>query len=215
MVKQFAVIGCGRFGSSVAKTLYTLGYDVIAIDKSESAIVHISEDVTHAVQLDATNLSSLKSIGIRNFDTVIIAIGSNIESSLLATLQIKELGVKCIVAKAQNDIHAKLLSQVGATRVVFPEMEMGVRIAHNLISSNILDQIELDPNYSIVEVSTLGKWVGKTLNELNIRERYGVNIMAIKKGHQINISPSPFDVVDKNDVLIVIGHNDDLKGIKE
>lgn len=215
MIKQFAVIGCGRFGSSVAKTLYTLGHDVMAIDNNESVVANISEYVTHAVQVDATNLSSLRAIGVRNFDTVIIAIGSNIEASLLATLQIKELGVKRIVAKAQSDIHAKLLYQVGAERVVFPEMEMGIKIAHNLISSNILDQIELDPNYSIVEISSFSRWEGRKLSELNFREKYGINVMAIKKGNQINISPSAVDVINQNDVIVVIGHKNDLKRIRE
>lgn len=213
-MKQFAVIGCGRFGSSVARTLYGLGYDVLAIDENEDVIQNISDFVTHAVQADATDEASIKSLGIRNFDVAVITIGSDIQSSILITLIVKELGVKYVVAKAQNELHAKVLYKIGADRVVFPERDMGVRVAHNLVSSNILDYIELAPDYSIVEIAALRDWEGKTLSELNMRARYGINVMAIKHGTEINISPNALDVIRKDDVLVVIGHNDDVQKLE-
>ncbi|KXG74380.1 potassium channel family protein [Thermotalea metallivorans] len=213
-MKQFAVIGCGRFGSSVARTLYGLGYDVMAIDRNEDVIQGIANAVTHAVQVDATDETSLKSLGLRNFDVAVITIGSDIQSSILITLIAKELGVKYVVAKAQNELHAKVLYKIGADRVVFPERDMGMRVAHNLVSSNILDYIELAPDYSIVEISALKEWEGKSLKDLNMREKYGMNVMAIKHGTEINISPNAADVIRKEDVLVVIGHNDDLQKIE-
>ncbi|PAB59433.1 potassium channel family protein [Anaeromicrobium sediminis] len=214
-MKQFAVIGCGRFGSSVARTLYGLGFDVLAIDSNEDTIQNIADSVTHAVQADATEENSIKSLGMGNFDVAIITIGSNIQSSIMATLIAKELGVKYVVAKAQNELHAKVLYKIGADRIVFPERDMGVRLAHNLVSSNILDYIELAPDYSIVEIASLTEWEGSSLRDLNMRAKYGINVMAIKRGTEINISPSALDSVKKGDVLVVIGHNDDIQKIEK
>lgn len=143
MNKQFVIIGCGRFGSSVAKKLNELGCEVMAVDASEETIQNIADSVTHAVQADATDENALKAIGIRNFDVAVITIGANIQASIMVTLMVKELGIKHIVAKAQNEMHAKVLYKIGADRVVFPEREMGVRIAKNLVSNKILDYIEL------------------------------------------------------------------------
>lgn len=211
MMKQFAVFGCGRFGTSVAKTLYGLGNDVLVIDKNEGVIQGIAEYVTHAIQLDVTDESSIKSLGISNFDVVVIAIGSDIQSSILITLMLKELGVKHVVVKAQNELHAKVLYKIGADKVVFPERDMGVRVAQNLVTSNILDYIELSPDYSVVEITALKEWEGKNLFDINMRSRYGINVMAIKHGKDINISPTSVDLIQKDDILVVIGHNGDLQ----
>ncbi|SCY80284.1 potassium channel family protein [Alkaliphilus peptidifermentans] len=213
-MKQFVVVGCGRFGSSVAKTLFKMGNDVMAIDGNEEIIQNISDEVTHAVQADATDEHALRSLGIRNFDVAVITIGSDIQSSIMTTLIVKELGVKYVVAKAQNELHAKVLYKIGADRVVFPERDMGMRVAHNLVASNILDYIELAPDYSIVEISALEEWEEKTLLELNIRSRFGINIMAIKHNNKINVSPTAKDIVHKGDILVVIGHKDDLRKIE-
>lgn len=213
-MKQFVVIGCGRFGSSVAKTLYTLGYDVLAIDKDEERIQEISDSVTHAVQADAIDENTLRTLGIRNFDVAVVSIASDIEASIMATLIAKELGVKTVIAKAQNELHGKVLYKIGADRVVFPERDMGVRVAHNLVSSNILDVIELAPDYSIVEISPLEEWADKTLKELKLPTRYGINVMAIKHGENINISPYADDIVHKDDILVVIGSNEDLRKLE-
>ncbi len=214
MDKQFVVIGCGRFGSSVALKLTELGSEVMVVDNNEDTIQSISDKVIHAVQADATDENSINALGIRNFDVAIITIGSNIQSSILVTLMVKELGVKHIIAKAMNELHAKVLYRIGADRVVFPEREMGVRIAKNLVSSNILEYIELAPDYSIVEVVALDQWVGKSLIDLNMRANYGINVMAIKQGTEIDIAVYANTVIAEGDVLVVIGHNDDLKKIE-
>jgi len=214
MKKQFAVIGCGRFGSSIAKKLSELGNEVMVIDQSEENIQDISEFVTHAVQADATNEKTLKSLGIRNFDVVIVSIGGDIQASILVTLMVKELGVKYIISKAQNDLHAKVLYRIGADRVVFPEREMGVKVAKNLMSDNILDFIELSQDYSIIEIMALDDWVGKSLKDLNLRAKLGLNVMALKNGLEIDINIKASHVIRKDDILVVIGHNDDLKKIE-
>lgn len=213
--KQFVVIGLGRFGSSVAKTLYALGNDVLAIDSSETTVQEISDSVTHAVQADATDENALKSLGIRNFEVAVIGMGDDIQGSIMATLLVKELGVKYVIAKAQTELHAKVLYKIGADRVVFPERDMGIRVAHNLVSSNILDYIELSPDYSIAEVVALHSWEGKTLRELNMRSEYGINIMAIKRSRDINISPQADDMIMKDDVLVVIGGTEELSKIEK
>ena len=215
MKKQFVAIGCGRFGSSVALKLMELGNEVMVVDRSEETIQNIADKVTYAVQADATDENTIKSLGIRNFDVAIISIGADIQSSILVTLMAKELGVKYVVAKAQNELHGKVLYKIGADRVVFPEREMGIRIAKNLVSDNILDYIELAPDYSIMEVVALPEWLGKTMKEINMRSSYGINVMAIKQGLDINIAVGPDDQIKEGDVLVVIGHNDDLKKIEK
>lgn len=214
--KQYVVIGLGRFGSSVARTLHSLGNEVLAIDSDDETIQKISESVTQAVQADATDEGTLKSLGIRNFDVAVISIGSDIQASIMATLIVKEMEVKYVIAKAQNEIHAKVLYKIGADRVVFPERDMGTRVAHNLCSANILDYIELSPDYSIMEVTALDDWTNKSLRQLGMRSKYGVNVMAIKKGkgNDINISPSADDVIEKDDILVVIGGIEELGAIE-
>lgn len=209
-MKQYAVIGIGRFGSSIATTLYSMGNDVLIIDNNEEKVQCISDLVTHAVQADATDEAILNAVGIRNFDVVIVTIGSDIQASILITLLCKDAGVDYIVAKAQNELHAKVLYKVGADRVVMPEHDMGLRVAHNLVSSNVLDYIELSPNYGVVEIEATPKWMGKTLRQLDLRAKYGINVMAIKHGDDINISPGGDDMIGEGDILVVIGENDDI-----
>ena len=213
--KQFVVIGLGRFGSSVAKTLYESGHDVLAIDKDEDLVQEISDSVTHAVQMDATDENALRTLGIRNFDVAVITIGSSIQASVMVTLIVKELGVKHIIAKGNSEIHAKVLYKIGADRVVLPEKDMGVRVAHNLVSFNILDYIELSPDYSIIEIEVPNTWVGKTLRELKVRATFGINIMAIRKADDVvNISPNADDVIEESDILIAIGASDELSKLE-
>ena len=212
--KQFVVIGLGRFGTSVAKTLYTLGNDVLAIDSSDDIVQSISDSDTHSVQMNATDENSLRALGIRNFDVAVITIGSDIQASTMATLLVKEMGVKYIIAKANTEIHAKVLYKIGADRVVFPERDMGVRVAHNLVSTNILDYIELSPNYSIAEIVIPKIWHGKTLNELNIRANYGINVVALKRGEEINVSPVAEDTIESGDIIVAIGSEEDLTKVE-
>lgn len=215
MGKQYAVIGLGRFGSSVAKTLYDLHYDVMAIDLDDERIQENINNVTHAVKADSTDEVALKSLGIRNFDVVVVAIGQNIQASILTTLIIKELGIETVVVKAQNQLHAKVLYKIGATKVIFPERDMGVRVAHNLVTPNILDYIELSEEYSIIEVLSSEALLDKTLLELNIRARFGCSIMALKNDNYINVAPSANDKIRKGDIMVVIGHNKDLRKFEE
>jgi trk system potassium uptake protein TrkA len=208
--KQFAVIGIGRFGSSVATCLARQGYEVMAVDDDGERVQKISEVVTHAVRADTTDEEALKSLGIRNFDAVVVAIGHDVQASVLTTLLLKEAGVGHIVAKAQNALHGKLLEKIGADRVVYPEWDMGMRIAHNLISANVLEYIELSPELSIVEVAVPQAMVGKALADSNLREGYGLNLVALKREGMIQVSPKPAEVFRQGDILFVIGDN---KGI--
>lgn len=214
-MKQFVVIGCGRFGQSVAIKLAELGSEVMVVDDKEDVIQNIANKVTYAVQADATDENAIKALGIRNFDVAIVTIGSDIQSSILVTLLVKELGVKHIVAKAQNPAHAKVLYKIGANRVVFPEKEMGVKIAKSLVSSNVLDLIDLAPEYSILEIKMNDEWVGKTLVEINMRRRYQISAIAIRREDHVDINVEPDRVLLKDDILIVIGNNADLKKIEK
>ncbi len=215
MVKQFVVIGCGRFGSSVAIKLSELGCDVMVVAENAEIIQNISDKVTYAVQADATDENTIKALGIRNFDVAIVTIGSDIQASILVTLLVKELGVKHIVAKAQNPAHAKVLYKIGANRVVFPEKEMGVKVAKSLVSSNVLDLIDLAPEYSILEIKTLDEWVGKSLVDINMRRAYQISVIAIRHDDEVDINVEPDRLLLSDDVLIVIGNNKDLKKIQK
>lgn len=213
-MEEFAVIGIGRFGFSLATTLYKLGYEVIAIDIDEEKVEDIAEEVTYSVQADATDENALRSIGLRNVDVVVVATASDLQSSILATLNAKELGIKKVYAKAMNQQHSKVLHKIGADRVFSPERDMGVRVAHNLVSSNIFEIIELDPEHSIIEINALKGWNNNTLEKLDFRAKYGLNIIAIKRGDEFNISPTASDVVKENDILVVVGSNRDIDKLK-
>jgi trk system potassium uptake protein TrkA len=215
MKKQFAVIGMGRFGSSVATALYRLGYEVLAIDKHEERIEHVLNRVTHAVQADSTDEEALRAIGIRNFDVVVVAIGQDIQASILTSLILKEMGVKMLVVKAQTDLHGKVLTKIGVDKVIFPERDMGLRLAHNLISPNVVDYIELSEDHSIVEIHVTPPMIGKSLRELDIRAKYGCNVMAIKRKDRMNISPRAEDQIRENDILIVVGSNENLRKLEK
>lgn len=215
MKKNFAVIGLGRFGSSVAKALHDMEYEVMGIDTHEELVQNALPYVTHAVQVDATDEVALKNLGIRSFDVVVVAIGQDIQASILVTLVLKELGVKQVIVKAQNERHGKVLYKIGADHVVFPERDMGIRVAHNLVSPNTLDFIELAKDYSLMEIVAPAFTAGNTLVQLDFRARYGVNVIAIKTGESFNISPSAEDTIHEGDVLVIIGHNDDIKKLEE
>ncbi len=213
--KQFIVVGLGRFGTTVAETLTQLGHDVLAIDKDEQLIQDISDKVTHAVQMDATDEYALRTLGVRNFDVAIVTIGSNIQSSIMVTLLLREAGVKYIICKGQSELHKKVLEKIGADRVILPEKDMGIRVAHNLVSSNLLDFIELSPDYSVMEIQAPAAWVGKSLKDLHVRATYGINIMAIKEGNEINIAPGADDIIKEDSVLVCIGSNETLETLEK
>lgn len=209
--KSFAVLGLGRFGLSVAESLSGFGDEVLVVDQNEESINYISSKVTHAVLGDATDEGLLKSLGIRNFDVAIVAMGGEIQASILTTLLLKEAGVKYILAKAQSDLHSKVLQKVGADRVIFPEKDMGVRVAYHFMSTNFLDLIELSPEHSIVETYPPDIWIEKSLRDSNIRVKHGISIVAIKNGANIIVAPEGDYVIKYDDVLVVIGKNTDIK----
>ncbi len=208
--KQFAVIGMGRFGLSVASALSGMGFDVLAIDANEQRTQAVSNIVTHAVSADSTDEEALRALGIRNFDVVVVAIGQDIQASILTTLILKDLGGPLIVVKAQNELHGKVLNKIGADKVIYPERDMGLRVAHHLTSPNILDYIELSDEYSIAEMRATSAMLGKNLKELDVRAKFGCNVMAIKRGTRMNISPTADDRLEEGDILIIVGQRNDL-----
>ena len=211
--KQYLVIGCGRFGSSVAKKMCQLGNEVMVIDKGEDSINNIAELVTHTAIVDVTEERDLKSIGLGNFDVVIVAISSDIRASIMATVMAKEMGVPKVVCKAKDELQAKVLYKIGADKVVFPERDMGIRLAYNLASENILDQINLDTEYSIMEIVTPQNWVGKTIIELNLRAKYDITVLAVKTQSGLKVMPSPNYKMQEKNILIIIGNTDKISDI--
>lgn len=213
--KQFAIIGLGRFGTSMASALHKMGYDVLAIDKDEQKVQEISDEVTHVVQADTTDEDALLALGIRNFDVVVVSIGEDIQANVLTTLQLKELGVPYIVAKARNPLHGKMLQKIGADRVVYPERDMAQRVAHNLISTNVLDYIELSPKFSIAEINAPRFLIGKSLAEADIRVKYGINVVAIKREDALIVPPLPSEKIRETDIIVVVGSNDGVQRLEE
>jgi trk system potassium uptake protein len=211
MTDQFAVIGLGRFGLSIARKLFESGKEVLGVDVNDERVEDSQPYVTHAVIADTTDADALKSIGIRNFDTVIVAIGNDIQASILSVLLLKELGVNKVIAKALNKLHGQVLTKVGADWVVFPERDMGIRVAHQLLSPNVLNFIEISKDYSVEEIRIPEHMTDKTLRELDLRARYNLSVIAIRHENEINISPSPDKIIDPGDVLVVIGENRDLE----
>ena len=207
MKKQtFAVIGLGRFGGSVCKTLADAGQEVLAIDKYESRVNDYKDIATQAVVADAQDEDVLRSLGIRNVDHVIVAIGEDIQASILVTLMVKEQGVKYVTAKAQNEYHAKVLEKLGVDRVVHPERDMGVRIGRSLTSKNMVDCLDLDANFKLAEILiTNPEFVGKSLAEMDFRDRYGLNVIALAHSRQEMVLPSAGDVLTENDSILVAG----------
>ncbi|MGG0287535.1 TrkA family potassium uptake protein [Peribacillus butanolivorans] len=208
--RQYAVIGLGRFGTSVAHRLYTAGQEVLGIDVSEERVDNAELSVTHAVMADTTEEEALKSIGIRNFDCVIVAIGNDMQSSILTTLLLKELGVKKVIAKALNKHHGQVLAKVGADWVIYPERDMGERVANQLLSPNMLNYIELSKEYNIEEIIIPISMTGKSLRELDLRAKYNISVIAIVSNGEIIIAPSPDQNILEKDMLLVVGNKEDL-----
>lgn len=213
MSKNFAVIGLGRFGKSVALTLCELGHEVLAVDIDPVRVDIIKDDVTHAVQADTTEERALAQLGIRNFDCVVISVGDDIRASILTTVLCKELGAKYIIAKASDDLHAKLLTKTGADKVVQPEHEGGIRLARSLVSGGILDYLELSDEYSVHETRIPIAWIGRSLTQINVRHEYGASVIAIRRGRDILLALDPSQPMQEGDVLVIIGSNDNLERI--
>ncbi len=221
-MRQFAVIGLGWFGWSVAKTLSEKGHQVLAIDKDEELVQEVSEFVTEAVQVDSTDEKSLKAVGITHVDVAIVGIGTNLEASVLTALILKELGVQHIVARAVTDEHGKVLERVGATKVVFLERDMGSRIANSLISPSILEHIELSPEFSIMETVPPKDFIGKSIRDLDVRAKHGLNIIAVRKkekslepSSELNVAPKADYIIKQGDIFVIIGSNANLDKFKK
>lgn len=209
-MKQFVIIGCGRFGSSCAEQLMELGNEVVAIDKDEEVIEKISHIVNHAVVMEKIDEESLKSLGVSNADVAIIAISSNFEQAILSVVACKNLGVPEVIVKAKDNIHAEILKKIGADKVIIPEYDSAIRLARSISSNQIFDYIEFEKDYSIVELVPHVDWIGKSLNELELRVDFGINIIAINNGYKSTVNPSADYVIKSTDLLIVSGTNDDL-----
>lgn len=210
MKKEFAVIGLGRFGGSIVEELRELDVDVLAIDVDAERVKDFQDIATESVIADTTEEQVLKDLGLRNFDHVVVAIGDNIQSSILTTLLLKDLDVNRVTVKAQSSYHARVLEKIGADFVVHPERDMGRRIAHKLVSNSVMDYLELGGEYSVVEYLANEKMIGRSILDLDIRAEYGISIMAIKREDDIIVSPDPAVKVLAGDVLISIGNDEDL-----
>lgn len=205
--KSYAVIGLGQFGMSVAETLAESDCDVLAIDAREENIQEIADKVTYAVRADVREPEVLRTLGVQNVDVAVIAVAENMEASIMATMQAKELGVPYVLAKAMNALHGKILEKIGADRVIYPEQSMGLRVARNLMSGGFLDVFELSTEFSMAEFPVPTEWVGKSLQELQLRESHDINIIAIKVGDDVEINLDPVKPLEADWHLMAIGKN--------
>jgi len=227
-MKQYAIIGLGRFGSSVAKTLAEKGQQVLAIDSKEDVIQDVAEYVTNAVCIDATDEKALKNVGMQSVDVAVIAIGKSLEASILVTLALKDLGVSKIIAKAVSENQGKVLDKLGVSTIVFPERDMGEKLANKLISPEVVEEINLSPEYSLFEISTPQEFIGKSLGDLEIRAKHSINIIAIKRKTKpsgrkssarqpeiLNILPKGADILMEEDTLLILATYDAIEKMKK
>ena len=216
-MKTFVVIGLGRFGSAVALELSELGHEVLALDERESYVQEIANKVTHAVAGDARDPAVLRALGVRNYDCAVVAVGDDIGNSALITLNLKEIGVKRVICKAQSHVHRKVLEKIGADRVVFPEHEMGVKLAQGLSSSNVLNFIELSEDFGIVETAVPKEWHYETIQNLDVRARYKVNIIAVRRGKDgaLNVAPGASYVIEPGDAVVALGRTEDINHLQD
>lgn len=214
-MKSYVVIGMGKFGAEAAKRLCELGCEVLAIDRNPDLVQPVSNLVTQAVVADARDKEVLRALGVKDFECAIVAIGDGLADSVLATMNLKELGVPYIVCKASDETHRQVLMKLGADRVVIPEQEHAHRLAKNLSSPNVLDYIELSEEYGIIEIPAPKGWQGKSLKELNIRAKLGVNIIAVEKAGRINVSPAADYRIEPKDVMVVLGDTAALDAVQK
>ena len=215
MRKQYAVFGLGSFGESVAVTLQELGCEVVVVDNHMERIENISPYVSYAVQADIEDPEVIRSLGARNLDGVVVAVADDMEASIMATLVSKEIGVPYVLAKAKNDLHAKVLKKIGADSIIFPEKEIGQSVARNLVSGEFVDWISLSPDYSITEIAVPEKWIGKSLSEIDVRRTKDVNVVGVRIGEKIQVTIDPEEPLQKEMMLIMIGSNEALEKFGE
>lgn len=214
MKRQVLVVGLGRFGSAVARTLYQLGHEVLAVDSDGRRVQELADEVTHAVQADGTDQEAMAQLGVADFDAAVVAIGSDLGQSILTTLTLRELGCKYIIGKAASDQHARILERIGADRVVFPERETGLRLAHTFAARFVMDYMDLGSGYGIANTKPPEHFVGKTLEELDLRERYGLTLIAVTHGREVTLHPRRDQRVSPGDLLVVAGRDEDLERLK-
>ena len=214
-MKSYVVIGLGRFGNTLARQLCKLGAEVLAMDVHNDLVQQVAEDVTHAVVGDAQDKDVLRALGVRDFDCAIVAIGTDLAASVLTVMNLKELGVPYIICKAHDETHSRVLKKLGVDKVVIPEQENATRLARSLHSHNVLDYIELSEDYGILEIPAPKSWVGKTLKELNIRAKLGVNIIAVENNKKTNVSPAADYQIQQEDILVVLGDNYSLEAVQK
>lgn len=214
MGKQFAVFGLGSFGKSVALTLQSFGCDVIAVDNCYEKIQDIADSVSYAMCGDVTEPEFMKTIGARNLDGAVIAVSENLEAAIMATMISKEMGISYVLVKAMDELQGKILEKVGADSIVYPEIDMGERVAKKLISTEFIDWIELSPDYSLTEKLLPKQWEGKSLAELRVREKYGINVIGILKEDKMDMALDPSKPLQPDDMLFIIGENSDLERFK-
>ena len=209
-MKSILLIGLGRFGRHIAEELNKLGHEVMAVDANEDIVQSIAGEVSYAMRADITETGVLESLGISNVDAVVVGIAENLEASIMATIYAKEVGVKYVMAKAENKLHATILKKVGADDIIFPEWSMGTRVAKNLMSGGFVDFFELSSKFSLAELPVPGEWVGKSLIELNLRDQYGVNVIGVKVGDDVQVNVKPDEVFRADQTLMIVGENDSL-----
>lgn len=214
MKKQILVVGLGRFGISLATTLSRIGHDVLALDTDEQKVQRVTGIIAHAVQADATNEAVLKELGVKNFDIAIVAIGTAIQNSVLTTILLKRLGVSYVIARANSDLHGEILSKIGADRVVYPEYQMGEKIAHEAILGTISDYMPVVSGYGIARIEASVDSVGKTLSGLGVghQGKLGVAILLIQREKDVIVTPGNSEIVKQGDILILAGNDDRLAG---
>lgn len=209
-IKQFLVLGLGSFGNSITKTLYDLGHEVMAVDADNEKVEKATEYATHAVQANISDENTLKTLGIRNYDAVILAVGEDLKASILVSMLLKEMGCKYLMAKANDNTHAKVLRKLGVDKVVFPERDTGVRVAKSLVSKSVVDIMELDGDFRIVEIKVPEQWNNKSIVDLDVRKKYHINVLAINRDSTYIVSPVPTTVFAEHDVMLILGKADDI-----
>lgn len=212
--KQVVVIGLGRFGSSLARTLAERGYEVLGLDTDMKRVEEVAEFATQAAQVDATDEDALREMGVRNFDVGVVAIGNDIKSSILVTLLLKRLGVGTVISKAQDDLHGEILEKVGADRVVYPERDTGVRVAHALTAANLVDYLEVMPGFGIAKLVVPQSFAGKELGQLDLKGNFGITTLILRRGNELIVNPSRSEVLSRGDVLVLAGRDEKLEALR-
>lgn len=212
--RSVIVIGLGRFGSAVATTLYEAGHDVLAVDVNRRVIDEISDRVTHAVQADATDADALEEMGIRNFEVAIVGVSGDLERNILITVQVKRMGIPYVIAKAQTALHGEILEKIGADRVVFPEREAGIRVAHSFAAPNVTDYMPIGPEYGISKLRPPKSFIGRSIGDLGLRERYKVTLLLIERHTQAILNPRLTDTIRADDLLVVAGEDDAMERLQ-